>query len=60
MQMYDEDVVCFFVNKVKPSLMTHKSILDHLCTPNEVHKLCTSSTLNEVQMGYKMGYKMGC
>ena len=54
MQMYDEDVVCFFVNKLtqknKNSLMTHESILDHLCAPNEAHKLCTSSTSNEVQI----------
>ena len=54
MQMYIEVfctfVVCFFVNKLTPSLMTHESILDHLCAPNEAHKLCTSSTSNEVQI----------
>ena len=62
MQMYDEDVVCFFVNKLTPkinknSLMTQESILGYLCAPNGVQKLCTP---NGVQMGYKMGYKMGC
>ena len=65
MQMYDEDVVCFFVNKLTPkinknSLMTHESILDHLCAPNEAHKLCTSSTSNEVQNGVQNGAQMGC
>ena len=52
--MYDEDVVCFFVNKLtqknKNSLMTHESILGYLCAPNGAHKLCTSSTSNEVQI----------
>ena len=61
MQMYIEVfctfVVCFFVNKLTPSLMTQESILGYLCAPNGVQKLCT---LNRVQMGYKMGYKMGC
>ena len=61
MQMYIEVfctfVVCFFVNKLTPSLMTQESILGYLCAPNGVQKLCT---LNGVQMGYKMGYKMGC
>ena len=61
MQMYIEVfctfVVCFFVIKLTPSLMTQESILGYLCTPNGVQKLCT---LNGVQMGYKMGYKMGC
>ena len=56
MQMYIEDVVCFFVKK-QNSLMTQESILGYLCAPNGVQKLCT---LNGVQMGYKMGYKMGC
>ena len=60
MQMYIEVfctfVVCFFVNKLTPSLMTQESILGYLCAPNGVQKLCT---LNGVQMGYKMGYKMG-
>ena len=55
--MYNEDVICFFVNKLKPSLMTQESILGYLCAPNGVQKLCT---LNGVQMGYKMGYKIGC
>ena len=50
-------VVCFFVNKLTPSLMTQESILGYLCAPNGVQKLCT---LNGVQMGYKMGYKGGC
>ena len=50
MQMYDEDVVRFFVNKLTPSLMTQESILGHLCAPNGVQKLCTSSTSNEVQI----------
>ena len=61
MQMYIEVfctfVVCFFVNKLTPSLMIQESILGYLCAPNGVQKLCT---LNGVQMGYKMGYKMGC
>ena len=55
--MYDEDVVCFFVNKLTPSLMTQESILGYLCAPNGVQKLCTP---NGVQIGYTMGYKMGC
>ena len=62
MQMYNEDVVCFFVNKLTPkinknSLMTQESILGYLCAPNGVQKLCTP---NGVQIGYTMGYKMGC
>ena len=55
--MYNEDVICLFVNKLTPSLMTQESILGYLCAPNGAQKLCT---LNGVQMGYKMGYKMGC
>ena len=44
MQMYIEVfcrfVICFFVNKVTPSLMTQESILGHLCAPNGAQKLC--------------------
>ena len=44
MQMYIEVfcrfVVCFFVNKVTPSLMTQESILGYLCAPNGAQKLC--------------------
>ena len=59
--MYNEDVICFFVNKLTPSLMTQESILGHLCAPNGAQKLCTP---NGVQMGYKfevhLRYKGGC
>ena len=58
--MYNEDVICFFVNKLKPSLMTQESILGHLCAPNEAHKLCTSSTSNEVQIWGTFEVQMGC
>ena len=59
MQMYDEDVVCFFVNKVKPSLMTQESILGHLCAPNGAQKLCAPCAPNGAQMGHKIGHKFG-
>ena len=55
--MYNEDVICFFVNKLKPSLMTQESIFGHFRAPNGAQQLCTP---NGVQMGYEMGYKMGC
>ena len=48
--MYDEDVVCFFVNKLTPSLMTQESILGHFHVPNRAQKLCASSTWNEAQI----------
>ena len=48
--MYDEDVVCFFVNKLTPSLMTQESILGHFCAPNEAQELCASSASNEAQI----------
>ena len=48
--MYNEDVICFFVNKLTPSLMTQESILGHFHAPNRAQKLCTSSTSNEVQI----------
>ena len=45
-------VVCFFVNKLTPSLMTQESILGHLCAPNGAQKLCTSNGVkNGVQNG---------
>ena len=47
MQMYDEDVVCFFVNKLTPSLMTQESILGHF---HRAQKLCASSASNEAQI----------
>ena len=58
--MYNEDVICFFVNKLTPSLMTQESILGHFRAPNRAQKLCTSSTSNEVQNGVQNGAKMGC
>ena len=63
MQMYIEVfcrfVVCFFVNKLTPSLMTQESILGYLCAPNGAQKLCAPCAPNGVQMGYTMGYKGG-
>ena len=48
--MYNEDVICLFVNKLTPSLMTQESILGYLCASNMVQKLCTSSASNGVQI----------
>ena len=54
MQMYIEVfcriVICFFVNKLTPSLMTQESILDHFRAPNRAQKLCASSASNEAKI----------
>ena len=67
MQMYIEGVVCFFVNKVTPSLMTQESILGYLCPPNGVQKLSapcapkwgTNGSQNGAQRRVRSGVQNG-